>query len=163
MHQPYTVATNWKNHTEAFHNLRHVPLFAVGFWAFSNAMSALNRGLCSRVCDTLRVSTNHSGPWSPCICLFADVNEGHCSSDHCVVQSSVSMQPATKCPGCQSSEDMVACADLLNVFETFLPQLLLYPNPSDPLNGEAAALLLREPEMYKSKVRGRKCCPRCRT
>eukprot|EP01137_Pigoraptor_chileana_P032247 Opistho-2@21328 len=43
--------------------------------------------------------------------------------------------------------------DLLNVFESFLPQLLLYPNPTDPLNGEAAALLMREPEAYKSKVR----------
>lgn len=43
--------------------------------------------------------------------------------------------------------------DLLNVFEVFLPQLLLYPNPSDPLNGEAAALLMREPEAYASKVR----------
>lgn len=42
--------------------------------------------------------------------------------------------------------------DLLNVFETFLPQLLLYPNPTDPLNGEAAALLMREPEAYKVKV-----------
>jgi ubiquitin-conjugating enzyme E2 H len=42
--------------------------------------------------------------------------------------------------------------DLLNVFETFLPQLLLYPNPTDPLNGEAAALLMREPEAYKKKV-----------
>eukprot|EP01135_Chromosphaera_perkinsii_P007742 Nk52_evm31s967 gene=Nk52_evmTU31s967 len=43
--------------------------------------------------------------------------------------------------------------DLLNVFETFLPQLLIYPNPTDPLNGEAAALLMREPEQYKAKVR----------
>jgi hypothetical protein len=45
-------------------------------------------------------------------------------------------------------------ADLLNVFETFLPQLLAYPNPADPLNGEAAALLMREPEKYKTRVRG---------
>ena len=43
--------------------------------------------------------------------------------------------------------------DLINVFEVFLPQLLLYPNPSDPLNGEAAALLMREPEAYANKVR----------
>lgn len=43
--------------------------------------------------------------------------------------------------------------DLINVFEVFLPQLLLYPNPSDPLNGEAAALLMREPDRYKAKVR----------
>jgi len=43
--------------------------------------------------------------------------------------------------------------DLINVFEVFLPQLLLYPNPTDPLNGEAAALLMREPERYKSKIR----------
>eukprot|EP00741_Cyanophora_paradoxa_P021964 tig00021432_g21201.t1 len=42
--------------------------------------------------------------------------------------------------------------DLLNVFETFLPQLLLYPNPHDPLNGEAAAMLMREPERFKAKV-----------
>mmetsp|Transcript_1352 Transcript_1352/g.4671 ORF Transcript_1352/g.4671 Transcript_1352/m.4671 type:complete len:190 (-) Transcript_1352:827-1396(-) len=43
--------------------------------------------------------------------------------------------------------------DLINVFEVFLPQLLLYPNPTDPLNGEAAALLMREPELYKRKVK----------
>jgi len=43
--------------------------------------------------------------------------------------------------------------DLLNVFETFLPQLLLYPNPADPLNGEAAALLMREPSAYAARVR----------
>mmetsp|Transcript_63498 Transcript_63498/g.169884 ORF Transcript_63498/g.169884 Transcript_63498/m.169884 type:complete len:147 (+) Transcript_63498:188-628(+) len=43
--------------------------------------------------------------------------------------------------------------DLINVFEVFLPQLLAYPNPSDPLNGEAAALLLRDPEKYKAKIR----------
>jgi ubiquitin-conjugating enzyme E2 H len=43
--------------------------------------------------------------------------------------------------------------DLVNVFETFLPQLLLYPNPSDPLNGEAAALHMRDPEGYQRRVR----------
>lgn len=44
-------------------------------------------------------------------------------------------------------------ADLINVFESFLPQLLRYPNPSDPLNGEAAALLLREPDKYAARIR----------
>lgn len=44
--------------------------------------------------------------------------------------------------------------DLINVFEVFLPQLLLYPNPTDPLNGEAAALLMRDPEAYNKKVAG---------
>jgi ubiquitin-conjugating enzyme E2 H len=43
---------------------------------------------------------------------------------------------------------------LVNVFEVFLPQLLLYPNPTDPLNGEAAAMLMREPEAYNKKVQG---------
>jgi len=42
--------------------------------------------------------------------------------------------------------------DLINIFEVFLPQLLLYPNPTDPLNGEAAALLLKDPERFKSTV-----------
>ncbi|XP_057805719.1 ubiquitin-conjugating enzyme E2 5-like isoform X2 [Salvia miltiorrhiza] len=44
--------------------------------------------------------------------------------------------------------------DLVNVFEVFLPQLLLYPNPSDPLNGEAAALMLRDRPAYEQRVKG---------
>ena len=44
--------------------------------------------------------------------------------------------------------------DMINIFEVFLPQLLRYPNPSDPLNGEAAALLIREPKTYEAKCRG---------
>ncbi|KAL5598564.1 hypothetical protein BROUX41_003509 [Berkeleyomyces rouxiae] len=43
--------------------------------------------------------------------------------------------------------------DMVNIFESFLPQLLRYPNPTDPLNGEAAALLLREPKAYDEKVK----------
>jgi ubiquitin-conjugating enzyme E2 H len=43
--------------------------------------------------------------------------------------------------------------DMINIFEVFLPQLLRYPNPTDPLNGEAAALLMREPKQYDAKVK----------
>jgi hypothetical protein len=50
---------------------------------------------------------------------------------------------------------------LINVFEVFLPQLLAYPNPSDPLNGEAAALMLRDPEKYKAKIREVDYIPDC--
>lgn len=46
--------------------------------------------------------------------------------------------------------------DMINIFEVFLPQLLRYPNPADPLNGEAAALLMREPKSYDAKVKGRR-------
>jgi len=48
--------------------------------------------------------------------------------------------------------------DMINIFEVFLPQLLRYPNPTDPLNGEAAALLMREPKQYEIKVKGMVCC-----
>lgn len=43
--------------------------------------------------------------------------------------------------------------ELTNVFDTFFPQLLAYPNPADPLNPEAASLQLKDPVMYASKVR----------
>lgn len=42
--------------------------------------------------------------------------------------------------------------DLRNVFNVFLPQLLLYPNPADPLNGAAAALMIRDKDAYKARV-----------
>ena len=64
-----------------------------------------------------------------------------------------------KLPSTSHQRTRAICAllgylDLINVFEVFLPQLLLYPNPTDPLNGEAASLLMREPETYNGKVKG---------
>jgi len=54
--------------------------------------------------------------------------------------------PARTCGNCGT------LAELINIFEIFLPQLLRYPNPADPLNGEAAALLMRDPKAYAKKV-----------
>lgn len=42
--------------------------------------------------------------------------------------------------------------NLLNIFEQFLPQLLKYPNPDDPLNMHAAKLLLHKPAIYEQRV-----------
>jgi ubiquitin-conjugating enzyme E2 H len=42
---------------------------------------------------------------------------------------------------------------LVNIFDVFLPQLLAYPNPMDPLNSEAGSLLLRDKDAYSAKVR----------
>ncbi|CAB1323078.1 unnamed protein product [Coregonus sp. 'balchen'] len=42
---------------------------------------------------------------------------------------------------------------MTNIFEAFLPQLLAYPNPIDPLNGDAAAMYLHRPEDYKHKIK----------
>lgn len=50
---------------------------------------------------------------------------------------------------------LLGFADLLNVFEVFLPQLLLYPNPSDPLNGDAASLMMKDRKQYDEKVKGK--------
>lgn len=69
----------------------------------------------------------------------------------------VHLGATTPCPS-EASGSSLSCslcpADLINVFEVFLPQLLLYPNPTDPLNGDAAALLMREPSAYSARVKG---------
>lgn len=42
--------------------------------------------------------------------------------------------------------------ELKNIFDVFLPQLLLYPNPKDPLNPEAASMMLNYKTKYEKKV-----------
>lgn len=43
--------------------------------------------------------------------------------------------------------------DMCNVFDTFLPQLLVDPNPSDPLNTEAANLKIHNAARYEQRVK----------
>eukprot|EP01013_Petalomonas_cantuscygni_P030421 TRINITY_DN56398_c0_g1_i1.p1 TRINITY_DN56398_c0_g1~~TRINITY_DN56398_c0_g1_i1.p1 ORF type:complete len:218 (-),score=28.16 TRINITY_DN56398_c0_g1_i1:323-976(-) len=43
--------------------------------------------------------------------------------------------------------------DLVNIFSIFIPQLLLNPNPSDPLNTDAAALYSRDRARFEEHVR----------
>jgi len=47
--------------------------------------------------------------------------------------------------------------ELKNIFEVFLPQLLAYPNAADPLNSDAAALMLENPKKYSEKVKEYVC------
>lgn len=43
--------------------------------------------------------------------------------------------------------------NLFNIFDTFIPQLLTYPNPDDPLNIDAAKLMLSDPKAYAERVK----------
>jgi ubiquitin-conjugating enzyme E2 H len=43
--------------------------------------------------------------------------------------------------------------ELVNIFDSFLPQLLTYPNPADPLNIEAANLMNTSLTEYEAKVK----------
>ncbi|XP_002017348.2 ubiquitin-conjugating enzyme E2 6 [Drosophila persimilis] len=42
--------------------------------------------------------------------------------------------------------------DLLNIIETFLPQLLRNPNPNDPLNHHAAQIMKHSEAMFRENV-----------
>lgn len=39
--------------------------------------------------------------------------------------------------------------ELVNIFDSFLPQLLSYPNPHDPLNPEAASMMNKDLKRYE--------------
>ena len=61
-------------------------------------------------------------------------------------------------------KDLGVCLDVIDdgwkvtynlnqIFDYFLPQLLADPNPEDPMDSEAALLLINSPEAYKKKVK----------
>lgn len=41
--------------------------------------------------------------------------------------------------------------NLVAIMETLLPQLLTYPNPDDPLNEEAAKLLMKDKDAFRER------------
>lgn len=43
--------------------------------------------------------------------------------------------------------------ELKNIFDVFLPQLLCYPNPTDPLNASAAKMLLNDKTKYEKTIK----------
>ena len=43
--------------------------------------------------------------------------------------------------------------NLLVIYESFIPQLLMYPNPDDPLNEMSAKLMKSNLEKFKKKVK----------
>ncbi|XP_017037773.1 ubiquitin-conjugating enzyme E2 H [Drosophila kikkawai] len=45
-----------------------------------------------------------------------------------------------------------ASYDLVNIFDTFLPQLLRHPNPHDPLNHRAAAIMKHSEQLFREHV-----------
>lgn len=76
-------------------------------------------------------------------------------SDFIIKISLVSTLKGSVCyPQFVVSYSLLSFTDLSNIFESFLPQLLAYPNPIDPLNGDAAAMYLHKPDEYKQKIRG---------
>ena len=43
--------------------------------------------------------------------------------------------------------------NILVIYESFIPQLLMYPNPDDPLNEMSAKLMKNDLESFKKKVK----------